>query len=86
MHRARGNEVLAQAVLADALERVHVVRLALDKRHGPKLKSAPPYAADPEPVRALVEATYDRIERELPEIDVEWLRRVFRHGRRPVGP
>jgi predicted nucleotidyltransferase len=86
MHRDRGNEVLAQAVLADALERMHVVRLALDELHGPKLKSAPPYAADPESVRVLVEETYDRIERELPEIDVDWLRRVFRHARRPVGP
>lgn len=34
-----------------------------------------------EEMRALVEETYDLIERELPEVDVEWLRRVFRYRR-----
>jgi predicted nucleotidyltransferase len=84
MHRDRGNDVLAQALLADVLERMHAVRLALDRRYGPSLKASPPAASDPESVRALVEQIYDRIERELPEIDVERLRRVFRHERRPV--
>lgn len=32
---------------------------------------------------ALVEQTYDLVQVHLPEVDVEWLRRVFRH-RRPV--
>jgi hypothetical protein len=37
-------------------------------------------------VRRLVETTYDRIERALPEVDVERLRRIFRFERRAAGP
>lgn len=34
----------------------------------------------------LVEETFTLIERELPEVDIERLRRIFRHSRGPLGP
>ena len=45
------------------------------------------YQAEPriaiETMRTLVEETYSLIEREMPEIDIEWLRLVFRYRRQP---
>ena len=39
-----------------------------------------------EVLEALVEETYDLIERECPDVDVARLRHIFRHARTPAGP
>ncbi|HVS85471.1 MAG TPA: hypothetical protein VHD91_07560, partial [Gaiellaceae bacterium] len=101
---ARGNPLLAHRVLVDALERLLLVLLGLNRVYYTSLKALAPVVAElelaPESLgerlafcfpadgarsaaeaQRLAEETYDLVEAELQEVDVERLRRILRYRR-----
>jgi hypothetical protein len=61
------------------IERLQIAPLDLAERLKRIYHVVPSVGA--QQLTALVEETYDLVEMHLPDVDVEWLRRVFRHRR-----